>query len=115
MKDSPEDVELINEDAAIFSVTGALDATNAEDIEDRLDQLFGSSRYRIAVDLSGLEYISSIAIGILVKADAKAKQNDGMIVLVNPQEDILEVFEQLGIRDTFRIATSRRQALRFLA
>ena len=114
MKDFLADVEFINEDAAIFAATGALDATNASDIEDCLDQLFSSSRYKVAVEFKGLEYISSLAIGVFVKANITAKQNGGMIVLMNPQEDVMEVFNQLGIGSTFKIATSRRQALRFL-
>ncbi len=114
MKDFFADVEFINEDAAIFAATGALDATNASDIEDCLNQLFSSSRYKVAVEFKNLEYISSLAIGVFVKANTTAKQNGGMIVLVNPKEDVMEVFDQLGISSAFKIATSRRQALRFL-
>src|SRR3954470_16113345 len=49
----------------VLTLTGRMDASSAPELEQQIDQLFDQGRYRIVLDLSGLEYIASPGLRVL--------------------------------------------------
>ena len=54
-------------------------------------------------DLSGLEYISSAGLRVLVSTQKLATQRGGTMVLRNPTSEVYDVFEMTGLADIFTI------------
>ena len=67
----------------------ALDKTINEDIKDTVN---------LVLDLSGLEYISSAGLRVLLSAQKKMQQMGSMKVK-NVCEEVMEVFEMTGFAD----------------
>jgi anti-sigma B factor antagonist len=101
----------LNNGVTEFKVSGFLDAHTFESLEDAMAEAFGEERYRFVVDLAGIEYISSAGAGVFIGAHSEAQENGGDIVLLNPSENVKQVFDLLGLGAIFTIATSREQAV----
>jgi anti-anti-sigma factor len=78
---------------------GRLDAAQAEKAQAFLDQLEGPSR----VDLSGLEYISSAGLGVLLKTQKRLMPSGGGLTLTKVNSHINDIFKYSGFDQIFQI------------
>ncbi|MFH0937692.1 MAG: STAS domain-containing protein [Planctomycetota bacterium] len=99
----------------ILYLIGYLDAHTFEQLEEAINELFDARQYRIVVDLSAVEYISSAGAGVFIGALAESHEHKGNIVLLNPTQNICEVFDLLGLTQIFQIANTRSAALAFFS
>lgn len=106
--------EKIDEDIVILTVRGFLDAHTFEELEKAINDLFDGGTYRLAVDLSGLDYISSAGAGVFIGAIGTAQENDGNIILMRPSSNVKEVFDLLGLTQIFTFKDSREEAVKAL-
>jgi anti-sigma B factor antagonist len=95
---------------AMISVTGFLDAHTFEELEEAITELFSTGQYRIIVDLSGVDYISSAGAGVFIGALSESQENGGNIVLMNPTANVKEVFDLLGLSQIFSIVADLSKA-----
>jgi len=103
--------EVIGRGIAGLHVKGFLDAHSFEQFDAALSELFERAVYKVVVDLTDLEYVSSAGAGVLIAALSEAKEHSGELVLVNPRESVREVFDLLGLTQLFRLADDREEAL----
>jgi anti-sigma B factor antagonist len=94
-----------------LSVRGFLDAHTFEELEKTIGELFDQGNYRLVVDLSKLDYISSAGAGVFIGAIGTAQENDGNIILVKPSPNVKEVFDLLGLTQIFTFAETPEGAL----
>ncbi|MBI4565479.1 MAG: STAS domain-containing protein [Planctomycetes bacterium] len=106
--------ENLEEGITLFTVQGFLDAHTFEELAKEMSDVFASGVFKLAVDLSGLEYISSAGAGVFIEAIGTAQQNDGDIVLLRPSPSVKEVFDLLGLSQIFTIKESREDAVKSL-
>jgi anti-sigma B factor antagonist len=104
--------EKLQNGVALLTVKGFLDAHTYEEFENVLNELFENNQYRIIVDISGLDYISSAGAGVFIGAIGTAQENDGNIVLMKPTPNVKEVFDLLGLSQIFTFAETREAAIR---
>ena len=93
-----------NTNASELSValTGRLDTTTAPELEKELKaSLDGVSA--LAIDMEGLEYISSAGLRVLLSAQ-KIMNKQGEMKVVHVNETIMEIFEVTGFSDILTIA-----------
>ena len=76
-------------------VDGVIDTLTASELEQVFDSLLGRSRYRIVVDLAGVDYISSAGWGIFISHIKDVRDNDGDVKLAGMVPDVREIFELL--------------------
>jgi anti-anti-sigma factor len=95
-----------------LTVKGFLDAHTFEQLEKTIDDLFEAGSFRVIVDLSGLDYISSAGAGVFIGAVGKAQENDGNIVLMRPSPNVKEVFDLLGLSQIFTFKNTREEAVK---
>ena len=95
-------------------VRGFLDAHTFEELEKTINDLFENDAYRLVVDLSGLDYISSAGAGVFIGAIGTAQDNEGDIVLVRPSANVKEVFDLLGLSQIFTFKDTSEEALKVL-
>ncbi len=95
----------------LLDISGQLDAQNFEQLEKVFDSYFNKGVYNIVADISQLTYISSAGAGVFIGAAGRAQANEGNIVLVNPQDNVQEIFDLLGICHIFPVIDTQQKAL----
>jgi sigma-B regulation protein RsbU (phosphoserine phosphatase) len=80
-------------DIVTLSLSGRLDTTSAKAFEDRILAHIESGGRRIAIDLAGLEYISSAGLRVFSATRKTLQARGGQTSFVHMQPQIQEVFE----------------------
>jgi anti-sigma B factor antagonist len=93
-----------------FELEGYLDAHNFEKLDAVFEKYFNQDLYRFVVDIRGLSYISSAGAGVFIGAVGTCQENNGNIVLVQPSQEVKEIFELLGVYQIFPVVNSIDQA-----
>lgn len=93
-----------------FELEGLLDAHNFETLEALFEKHFATDNYRFVIDLKRLQYVSSSGAGVFIGAVGTCQDNDGNIVLVQPSQEVKEIFELLGVYQIFPVLQNRQQA-----
>ncbi len=84
-----------------IALTGRLDTMTAPELDKAInDNVTGVEE--LVIDLSGLEYISSAGLRVLLSAQKKMAPLGGMTVK-HPNEIVSEVFEVTGFSDVLTI------------
>ena len=80
---------------SIVRVDGVVDTITASELENVLEKLINQSRYKILIDLGGVEYVSSAGWGIFISRIQEIREHDGDIRLVNMIPNVYEIYELL--------------------
>lgn len=78
---------------------GRLDASWAGHLDDYLDGLVREGNYRILLNMSGVQYLSSAGIRILISQYKKIKKIGGLFVLEALSNPVSEVLDMVGMRN----------------
>lgn len=93
-----------SDDVGVVRLTGRLDSGTSPSAEERFTQLLaGGGAPRLVVDLSGLEYISSAGLRVLLVVAKKIQQASGKVVLFGLAPNVREVFAISGFDKIFSI------------
>ncbi len=84
-----------------IALSGRLDTMTSPELEAELKQSLGGVT-ELVFDFSGLEYLSSAGLRILLSAQ-KQMNKQGKMVIHNVNEIIMEVFEVTGFVDILTI------------
>ncbi len=93
-----------------LALSGELDFGESSRFRLSVDRVL---RYRpelVIVDMSGLEYIDSSGLGILLSLSKQYAGGEGQLVLV-PSEPVNTVLSVVGLNGVFTTASSMREAL----
>ncbi|MBO6301308.1 MAG: STAS domain-containing protein [Ruminiclostridium sp.] len=91
----------LNGDKLVIEVGGRLDTTTAPQLDSEIKaSLDGVTE--LVMDLSGMEYISSAGLRVLLSAQ-KAMNKQGNMVVKGVNETIMEIFEVTGFVDLLNI------------
>ena len=91
----------------LLSITGRMDATTAPKLKQEIDSIFSEGRYRIVLDMAGLEYVSSPGLRVLIEARKRARDwkitdlEGGDVRIANLPPRIKEVFDLTGFTALF--------------
>ena len=91
----------INGQEATFIVSGRLDTQTAPELENALDTVLSTLK-GLTFDMTGLEYVSSAGLRVILKAQ-KAMNTQGSMKLVGVNDSIMEVFDITGFLDILTI------------
>lgn len=97
-------------DISILNIKGYLDAHTAPDFEKSLKNLIGEERYKIIVDLNGLQYISSAGLGVFMGFVEEIRQNSGDIKICSASPKVFKVFDLLGFPSLYEFYDNSGQA-----
>lgn len=100
-----------NDEISVITVKGYLDTTTSVELEEALKDLLKRDNYRIVVDLSGVNYISSAGWGIFISEIKTIRQNGGDLKLAEMIEDVYEVFELLEFQTILESYASVNEAI----
>lgn len=95
----------------VVSVSGEIDVATAPALRERLHGHVAAGHATIVVDLLGVVFLDSTALGVLVGALKRCRESGGDLRLVATEPRILKVFEITGLTGVFAIAATREEAL----
>jgi len=87
----------------LIRVKGRVDSSTAPEFSRALEKITYSGRYKIAVDMTDLEYMSSAGFRALLASQRNCKRyNRGEVVLVKVPVRIREALELAGFTELFK-------------
>ena len=87
------------------AVRGEVDVYTSPQLKQAFEGLLhGDAGARtVVIDLSGLDFIDSTGLGVLVGALKRARASGGDVVFTTPPASIMKVFEITGLTSLFAI------------
>ena len=99
-----------NEGSVVVSLAGELDLYNAHEVRDALLECCAESPDRLVVDLSGVKFIDSTALGVLIEARTKLANRRGFL-LAAPGMETKRALEISGLDRHFAVHDTLDSAL----
>ena len=81
-----------------LEITGRLDTTTAPNLQSTIDEISSDTK-EIIFDMSGVEYISSAGIRVLIGAYKKMSIHQGTMRIEKANDMVCEVFEMTGLSE----------------
>ena len=81
-----------------LKITGRLDTTTSPNLDSLINELTEDTK-ELVFDMSGVEYISSAGIRVLLRAYKKMNTNQGKTRIENVNDIVREVFEMTGLSE----------------
>lgn len=83
---------------ALIKLKGSvMNVDNYHELHKIINTFLDYQVYKIIIDLSELEYMTSMGAGVFVGTGLVAQERKGRIVLVNPQPKVKAIFDLIGI------------------
>lgn len=99
------------DDVKIVFLNGRLDAYNSTLVENKFDEIIDSGEVQMVADLSGVDYISSSGLRVMLSSLKKLNKMGGTLKLSSLQPYVLEVFEIAGFTQLFHIYDDEDEAV----
>jgi anti-sigma B factor antagonist len=99
-----------SKDAIIVHLTGELDLYNAHEVREALLACTAEEPARLVVDLEGVRFIDSTALGVLIEARSRLEDRQGF-VLAAPGPETRRTLEISGLDRQFSVHPSVAEAL----
>ena len=96
-------------------VQGQVDSSNLDRLKAAFDGIFARRIYRVVLNLSKCQYLSSSAIGCLIGGYTTAIKNGGKLVLAGTPLQVMEVLRLIGLGEVLRFVPDEPAALQQLA
>jgi anti-sigma B factor antagonist len=90
-------------DSALLSVRGELDALSCPELRPVIDALVSDAPGRVTVDLSELELIDSSGVGAMVSLYKRVRANGGNVRFVGVANQPLIIFKLLRLDRAFEL------------
>lgn len=95
----------------VLQMQGEIDVYTAPVLREHLSEVISEGRNRLVIDMTGVDFLDSTGLGVLVGALKRIRSQDGSLQLVCDQEKILKVFRITGLTKVFPIHPTVAEAL----
>ena len=104
------DVQEIDGDVTNVVLRGRLDTAGAGAIDLKFNVVAGAKR-AVIVDLSGVDFLASLGIRLLVIGAKAVKNKGGKLVILSPDANVLGVLKTSGVDQMMPILFDRNDAI----
>jgi anti-sigma B factor antagonist len=94
-----------------INVAGELDLYTAPRLKEELLATLEDGALKVIVDMSGVNFIDSSALGVLIGGVKRLKPKDGRMVLVIIDDNVNWIFRITGLNNVFDIYPTREEAV----
>ena len=105
------DYSELDNDIRLLKLNGSLDMNGTFSIEVQFVRYCAGENVRVLVDLTKVNYMSSIGIPLLVNTAKSIIGQGGKVVLLNPQDNVLKVLDLAGVPQIIPIHTELNTAI----
>ena len=95
----------------IMQIQGKLDSMNSPELDKRLTSLVESGIRQIALDLAGIDYVSSAGLRVFLSAAKRLKQAQGKLALANLSAQVQQIFDIAGFESILPIFKTVNEAV----
>jgi anti-sigma B factor antagonist len=99
------------EGVAVVVLEGEVDLYTAPRFKDVLLQAIDEGARHVIVDLAGVSFVDSTALGVLVSGGKRLQQTAGGLAIGCPDAKIRRILEITGLDTVFGVYPSRDEAL----
>jgi len=96
---------------AVLSVAGSIDTGTEQRFRDALASVLAHGVPRIVVDLSGVAFMSSAGVGVLMGVRRVLADAGGSLVLASPHGEVAQVLSITGVAEVIPVADSVADAV----
>jgi len=93
----------------VLSPEGYIDTITYPIIEKEVNSVLAQSPTIVVLDMSRVEYISSLGVGIILRTKKLLKEKGGKLFMVNPRPKIRRIFEVISTSPDQEIFTSMEE------
>ncbi len=98
-------------DWSVLTVAGELDVVGGPDLRQHVMNAVQQGQHRLLFDLTGVDFIDSFGLGVLVGALKRVRLLDGDMRLVVPEPRIRRVFELCDLDRVFTLHPTVAEAV----
>ena len=102
-------------EVTIVAPEGTIDIDTSKVLKEALIGLIDTGRTVVLVDLSGVDFMTSTGLGVLVAFSKRVEEVDGKVALCSLNDEIQSVFDTVGFTPFFDIHRSAKEALASLS
>ena len=95
----------------LVTLAGRIDSISASQLERELKSLLDNGRYKIVLELSGVSYLSSAGLRVMVSAVRESKKHRGDVRLANVSGRVAEVLKLAGLNAIFQVYEDKTSAV----
>ena len=96
---------------SVTSVVGELDVVGGPELRQHVMAQVGEGSSRLVLDLSGVDFIDSFGLGVIVGALKRTRLLDGDLRVVVPAPRIRRVFEVCDLDRVFKLHKTVQEAV----
>ncbi|HNR90138.1 MAG TPA: STAS domain-containing protein [Spirochaetota bacterium] len=98
----------------IVEIKGPVNAETSPDFERYLTRLLEQNKTFIALDMGGVDYVSSAGIGLMLYMQKAIASRNGFLVVYRLPSEVRSLYEILGFDKVFTVTDTRDEALRII-
>jgi anti-sigma B factor antagonist len=95
----------------VVSVKGRVDSSSAGDLETALKRLLDEGKANVVLDLSGVEFLSSSGLRVLVTTLKAVRKSGGDLRLAQPSQRASDAIDLAGLDVLFKTYGDREAAV----
>lgn len=95
----------------VLAVGGEIDVYTSPAVQSRIADTLDSGRHRLVVDLTGVDFLDSSGLGVLVAGLNRAREVGGRLTLVCSRPSVLKLFQITGLDQVFVIHPTLAEAV----
>lgn len=99
------------DDVAVVAVDGVVDAGSVDALRGELDGLLSGGDQRFVVDLTGVPFMDSSGLAVLVSTFKRVRIGEGDVRLAGLQEDVQRVFQLVRLDRVFDLFPDAQSAV----
>ena len=100
-----------NGEILVFELTGRLDSTSCDYLYSVLENRVRDRCQRLIVDCHGLEFISSMGLGLLLGIHARMRKRGGSVSIARVRGAVSQVIQVVQLDKLFRIYPNVQSAI----
>jgi anti-sigma B factor antagonist len=93
----------------VMTLSGEVDAYVAPTLRDKVEAVLEGGAQWLLLDLTTVEYIDSVGLGIMVGAAKRATARGGDLAIVCSRANVLRVFEISGTKDLLNVVPTMEE------
>lgn len=97
------EIKIQNGETTTVALTGQLDTLTTVDAEKAISPILASDVKELVLDCSGLDYISSAGLRLLLIIQKGMASKKGIFRLVNTKKEVREIFDLTGFSSILTI------------
>jgi anti-sigma B factor antagonist len=100
---------------AILELTGRFDSHVAPLVKEWMDKTIGAGKSKVVVNLTGVTFVDSTALSMLVQGMKRCREQHGDLILCGMQQRVRMIFELTRLDRAFEVVADEEGALHAFA